>query len=114
MRGHTVNLVIRGHHADRTGFANNVAKWVQERFAQHALRNISGRAVLSRLRLPVCGKMFQRRYDAFLVLERAIALESKDRSNSQSGVQIGILSIGFLDASPTWVARNVHYRREGL
>ncbi len=58
--------------------------------------------------------MLERGNDVLLVLERRVALESLHGRDPHAGDQIGVLAVGFLDASPPRLARHIHDGRQRL
>ena len=59
-------------------------------------------------------EVFHRGDDPLLVLEFRIALEAAHGGATELGDQIGIFAVGFLDAAPARIARDIDHGRQGL
>ena len=112
--GDAVDLIVGGHHADGAALVQGLLERVEEDLAQNALRHVHRGTVRPGLRLAVGGEVLERGNDVLLVLERRVALESLHGRDPHAGDQIGVLAVGFLDASPPRLARHVHDGRQRL
>ena len=114
VRRHTVDLVVRRHHAHRAGRVDRLPERVQKRLTQKPLRHTYRRAIVARLGLAVGGEVFQRRDHVSLVAECAVTLESLHGRDPQPRHQVGVLAIRLLHATPARIAGHVYHRRERL
>src|SRR6185436_7828792 len=104
----TVRAVVSTHHRVGPAFHDRRAKSGQISFAQIAF--VSGRVetVTLRFRTTMHCVMFRRGY--YFEVARVITLQSAYELNAKSCGEIRIFAVGFLAASPTWIAKDVDVR----
>ena len=114
VRGHAVDLVVRGHYADGAGLRDHVAERVEERLAQHPFGDVDRGAVLAGFGRAVGGEVLEGGDEARLVLESGVALETLHGGDAEAGVEVGILAVSLLDAAPARVAGDIDDGSERL
>ena len=112
VRGHTVYLVITGHHGGDTGALHDRAERREEIFAQFALADRCRRDILAALRLAMPRHMLERRHHLVRADLLAFALQAQHRRHAHFAAQIRILAKRLLDPPPARIAGNVHHRRQ--
>ncbi len=114
VRRHSVDLVVRRHHADGASVPNRGAEGLQEDLAQLAHRDVGGPAVHPRFGLPVRHEVLERRQHARLVAKGGVALEAVHGGDAHARHEMRVLAEGLFDAPPSRISRHVDHRRECL
>src|SRR5258706_14264360 len=98
MRWHSVNLVIRSHHAHDAGFFHCRSEAGQEEFAEHSLGIVCGSDVRAAFRLAVGGKVLRGGNDMIAINGWSVSLQRLDDCYSHARDEIRVFSISFLCA----------------
>ena len=115
-RRHTVQ-VVEGAHDSRAAGINRRFERRQIDLAEQYLGNPSGVVVASALAGGVAGEVLHAGSKVYLPLAcRGVvvfALVTTHGGSPHNSSEVGVLAIALCNASPAWVARHIHHRREG-
>ena len=109
-----VDLVVRGHHTANLCLFDGGAERHKKGLTQIPLRKIGGCGVGAALRLAMGSEVLGRRHHVMPVNRPRSALQPVDGRHAHVGDEVGVFTIGFFGASPTWITRQIQHRAKGL